>query len=403
MECCFLKLAMSGIDFKSAPLELRERISFGTEEIIRMTKSICRDENISGCAILSTCNRTELYISCGNYYSEPSELLLGQCGPDREALADAVITMYDEDAARHLSEVACGLHSAILCEEQIVTQINEAAEVSRTAGGMDAVLNTLFRSAVSAGKKALTEHTISAVPPSAAYRAADMAENILGTLQRRKVLVIGSGKMGCLAAEVFMSRGCDVKITMRSYRSGTNYIPRGAVPVEYSSRLVYIPECDVLISATRSPHFTVMKQDLEAMVSVPACIFDLAVPRDIQPEAAAVSCLFDIDDIYTDEAYNRAELNEIYAIAAEAAQDFEQWEKFRGMMPVMDEIKRLVGERVVNSAELAELKSDTGFEDIAYAAAEKAADLMLKSLKGSIEEKTLGICIERLKKGMHGA
>lgn len=331
-----MKLVMSGIDFKSTPLELRSRAGFGAEEAARTIREVCGGGAVSGCAILSTCVRTEIYMSFEDggraVYPDPAALLLERCA----GLEGRITTMYGEDAARHLSEVACGLHSAVLCEEQIVTQVNEAAALSRAAGGMDAALNTLFRCAVSAGKKALTNYRISAVPPSAASRAADMAEELFGSLRGKRALVIGSGKMGYRAAEELMKRGCDVKITVRSYRTGQSLVPRGAVPVEYAARMAYIAESDLLISATRSPHFTVTLEAFRELPSVPGCIFDLAVPRDIQPEIGGISRCFDIDDIYTDGGCIVPDLSGVYSIADGAAREFERWARFKSMLTAAD-------------------------------------------------------------------
>ena len=266
---------MAGTDFRSAPLELRGRLSFGKDEIRRMTEDICKRENILGCVIVSTCNRTEIYVSFKDSIEDPTGILFETCGEEGTGFEGRMKVRYGVDAVRHLSEVACGLHSAIICEEQIVSQISGAAELSRESGGMDAVLSTLFREAVASGKRALTEHHITAVPRSAAIRAVDMAEELAGGLEGRRALVIGSGKMGCLAAKTLIERGCDVRITIRSYRSGENIIPRGAVPVEYAARLASVAESDIVISATRSPHFTLTREagasSGDALVHIRSC------------------------------------------------------------------------------------------------------------------------------------
>ena len=390
---------MSGTDFRNTPLALREKLSLGTEEIKAMIEDVCRDENILGCAVVSTCNRIEIYLSCDEYFADPAELLFKRCGEKKEDYIGKLKTRYGFDAARHLSEVACGLHSAIICEEQIVTQINEAAALSREAGGMDAVLNTLFRNAVSSGKRALTECKVSAVPPSAAARMADMAEKMFGDLHGKKALVIGSGKMGCLAAETLIKRGCDVKITIRSYRSGENHIPRGAIPVEYAVRAASIADSDIVVSATRSPHFTVTVNDVMALPRKPMCIFDLAVPRDIEPGVNDIIKCFDIDDIYTEKTGIDPEVKAVYSIAEEYAEDFMQWEKFRSMLPVIEDIKSTVGERVINSHEFADIKEREDPELIAKTAAEKTADLIIKAIRESISMDELNICLERIKNG----
>lgn len=398
-----MKLAMAGTDFRSAPLELRGRLSFGKDEIRRMTEDICKRENILGCVIVSTCNRTEIYVSFKDSIEDPTGILFEECGEEGTGFEGRMKVRYGVDAVRHLSEVACGLHSAIICEEQIVSQISGAAELSRESGGMDAVLSTLFREAVASGKRALTEHHITAVPRSAAIRAVDMAEELAGGLEGRRALVIGSGKMGCLAAKTLIERGCDVKITIRSYRSGENIIPRGAVPVEYAARLASVAESDIVISATRSPHFTLTRKSMESLPGMPLCIFDLAVPRDIEKGVGELTRCFDIDDIYSEGHKADPEIKAVYSIAESSVEEFMQWDRFRDMLPLIDDIKRAVSERVLCSAEFDAVRENGDAETAAIVAAEKAADLILKSLRDTVGSDALGLCCKRIEGGSREA
>lgn len=154
-----MKISMAGVDYKSAPLSLREKIAFDTDEVKKITSCITAEKSINGCVIVSTCNRTEIYVS-GTEKVNAAELLFRYCGADYEEFKSCIQERYDYEAALYLAEVACGLHSAILCEEQIVTQLGDAAELSRSTGGADSTLNTMFRCAVTAGKRALTDFSV---------------------------------------------------------------------------------------------------------------------------------------------------------------------------------------------------------------------------------------------------
>lgn len=393
-----MKLAMAGIDFKHASLDVREKISFGKDDIIRITKNLCKSDNVDGCVILSTCNRTEIYMSFRYEYENPAKKLFDLwCGEYHE-FKNRITVLYDADAALHLSEVACGIHSAIICEEQIVTQINEAADLSRSVGGMDAVLNSLFRGAVSSGKKALTDFHVSAVPSSSAVYAVDMAEKLLGGLDGKKALVIGSGKVGCLAAKTFVQRGCETYMTLRSYTSGINLIPCGVKTVPYSDRMSAAADSDIILSATRSPHYTMTAEDIKNLNKKPECIFDLAVPRDIEPGAEKIVRCFNIDDMFTDSGASDAELEGIRAVAEEYADEFLVWDRFRNAIPSIENIKRLVGERVLYSPQLSDYRDKDSFKEMVSTAAEKAADLVFKSIKEYISRDMLDNCRERLER-----
>lgn len=388
---------MSGTDFRSTPLELREKLSFSEEDTKKTVIDICREKNIEGCVLLSTCNRTELYLSCGDEFEDPTELLLKRCGADRGAYEGRMRTRYGIDAARHLSEVACGLHSAIAGDEQIAAQIGRAAELSREADCMDAVLNNLFRNAVASGKRAITSCRITAVPRSAAYRAVDMADECLGGLTGKKALVIGSGKMGCLAARLLSERGAEVKITIRSFRPGDNLIPTGASPVEYSARLGYVSDSDVVISATRSPHFTIIRDEIKQLKRLPKYIFDLAVPRDIEPGVDEYTKCFDIDDIYTERTGSSPELTAAYSIAERSAEELIEWDRFRTLLPMIDEIKKAAADRIAASEKYA--VTDEEHERTARAAAEKTTELIFKAIRESVGEEMLGKCLDRIRNG----
>ena len=403
-----MKLAMAGIDFKHAPLDVREKISFGKDDIIRMTKQLCKSENVDGCVILSTCNRTEIYMSFRYEYENPAKKLFDlRCGEYRE-FKNRITVLYDADAALHLSEVACGIHSAIICEEQIVTQINEAADLSRSVGGMDAVLNSLFRGAVSSGKKALTDFHVSAVPSSSAVYAVDMAEKLLGGLNGKKALVIGSGKVGCLAAKTFVQRGCETYMTLRSYTSGINLIPGGVRTVPYSDRMSEASECDVILSATKSPHYTMTVENIKNLKKKPECIFDLAVPRDIDPSLGSRDgiTLYDMDSFRTERLSPEANASLIKAasIVEEQMAEFFQWLDGRDVIPRIQEIRaeavqdlNLRIEKILKKTPMQE-EDRANLLDAVDTAAGKVVNKMIFGLRDSLNQEAFLECVAGLEK-----
>lgn len=320
---------MAGVDYKKTPVELRGKLAFDKEKIVDMTKKISGKKGVEGCVILSTCNRTEIYISSVDGKNDAANMLFDSCGVDKNDFCGCIQERCGEAAAVYLAEVACGLHSAILCEEQIVTQIGEAAELSRDTGCTDSVLNTLFRCAVTAGKKALTDFNVSSVPLSAAHAAVDTAEKLFGTLLGKKALVIGNGKMGLLAADALLEKKCDVCITLRKYKHGDNVIPNGAVTVDFKERYTAMEKCDFVITATRSPHYTIAVDKFKCLNCMPKYIFDLAVPCDVQSGTEKYTKCFNIDSLCRFDEINADVIEKIKCVAKKYADDFIKWKKYK--------------------------------------------------------------------------
>lgn len=321
-----MRISTAGADCKSASLELREKIALSPADTLRLSREVAMEDGVSGCVAVSTCNRTEIYISSREPISA-AELMRKYVGNAAE-LGKGIYEYGDFDAALHLAEVACGLRSAIPCEEQICAQLREAAKLSRENGCSDAALNTLFRCAVTAGKRALTEFRVSPVPLSAARAAADTAEEYFGTLHGKRALIIGNGKMGLLAAEALLEKGCGVTMTLRRYKHGENVVPDGARAVDYSDRMAECAENDLVITATRSPHYTIRLDELEALPCRPELIFDLAVPRDAEPGAERYARLFTVDDLCGSARLDGAAEMGIKRIAREEAEEFIRWNSY---------------------------------------------------------------------------
>ena len=169
-------ILMSGLDYSQAPIELREQLSFTRAQVGALVGRIrAQNLRILGCALISTCNRTELYLSCAPESDlKPDEILCGAVGLEYAPFAGAFVTRRGSAAARHLMEVAGGLKSQIWGEDQIISQVKAAIGIAREQGAADPVLETLFRNAVAAGKEIKTKVRLTGVATSAAARAGDV-------------------------------------------------------------------------------------------------------------------------------------------------------------------------------------------------------------------------------------
>lgn len=326
-----MRISMSGLDYTNAPIDVREKIGLDDSVCAVAVAEIAAQPDVSGCVIISTCNRTEIYISShGTLELSPEELLRGALGA--ESVAGEFVTRYDGQAIRYLAELACGLHSLIWGEDQILSQIKRAITISRKAGCSDAVLETMFRACISAGKEVKSSVRLVGVERSAAHSAVRRLRELLGSIEGKSVLVIGNGEMGRLSAKLLREAGCDVRMTLRAYRHGQAPLPEGCRAVAYNDRYIALKNTDILISATTSPHYTITAEGLGEAGILPAYIVDLAVPRDIEPSLADCPgvTLLNIDSL--NNASRRDIPRKVHEIIEKHVQRFNQWQDYRNYL-----------------------------------------------------------------------
>ena len=318
-------LMMSGLDCHRAPLDQRQRLAFSQSLAEEFLRWLHVQPGVEGCVLLSTCNRTELYVSGST--ETPWRLLCRGAGVPEAEMEAYFITRCGMDAARHLMEVTCGLHSQILGEDQIITQVRKAMELAQEVKTADPTLSALFRGAVTAGKRARTEVSISRGSPSMGSRCRDILMRELGTLAGKRMLVIGNGQMGRLAAQLLQEAGASVNVTLRTYRHGETVVPAGCGTVNYEDRVAAMENIDALVSATTSPHYTLTVQQLRSVQNPPSVAVDLAVPRDIDPECGQILRLFDTDSLGSAGPGSPEELEAMRTIAEQELERFHQWQR----------------------------------------------------------------------------
>lgn len=393
-----LHLRMAGIDVQTAKAAQREPFAFSHAQAERMLQALSEMPGISGAVLLATCNRTELYLSMEPACKvRPDQQLLTYAGqPNAEK--DGLVVREEAAAALHLMEVACGLHSQILHEEQIVTQVGQAIDLARSCHSTDALLDTLFRTAVSAGKDSLTHVTTSVVPSSAAKSAVMLLERVYGSLEKKTAVVIGNGNMGRLAAQFLIERGCAVYMTMRVHHRRETVIPFGALPVLYEERFSKIDGADFVISATRSPHYTITAQQLGQLEQKPKWILDLAMPRDVEETCRKFSevQLCNLDDFEEDLKDAPELLRSLHQIAVRYAEEFRQWRSYRDAIPYIQQLKTLTAERLLHSTALEPYRSQEQFTKIVRIVTEKTVDMIMGGMKSELSPELLETCCEKL-------
>ncbi|OUP03958.1 glutamyl-tRNA reductase [Anaerofilum sp. An201] len=389
-----MNIIMSGLEHSMAPLSLREKLSFTKQQTAEMVRRVRSFPHISGCVLISTCNRTELYLSCCGEQN-PGELLCRAAGTEYAPYQDAFVTLAGHKAAEHLMEVAAGLRSRIFGENQIISQVRNAVALAREAGTTDPVLETLFCCAVSAGKEVRTKVKLNALPTSAASMAVDLLEKKLGDLKGKKALVIGNGEMGRLSASLLQQKGCTVSVTLRTYRHGQTIVPPGCGVVPYEDRFLRMAGCDILLSATTSPHYTVTVEQLHGVSRLPAVMVDLAIPRDIQPEAGQLDgvALYNVDDLGS-RLENRTVPPEVTAILRAQMENFYRWLNYKDCMASVDSLKEAIVSRLLTARELQEGLSEA---EIIELSVNKTVDLLVTGLAERITSENLTRCESKIR------
>ena len=392
-----MKLCMAGID-ASAPFEEREKLSLVRGQVQAMLPRIAEQ---TGCAavLLATCSRTELYLHAEGERAlpDPAEALCRAAG----VAASAFVTRREgADAVRHLMHVAAGMQSQIFGDDQIVSQVKDAVALAREAKTTDAVLDTLFRRAVTAGKRVRTETRLTGVPASAAEVGVRRAERFFGALAGRRAVVIGNGEMGRLAARALVRAGSEVTVTLRTYRHGETLVPQGCGTVPYARRLDAIEGADLVVSATTSPHFTLTAAQMQTLLCPPRLLLDLAMPRDIESTAAgAQTALFNLDDLGDLGDADDTSRETAECILDEETREFFAWLNYRAALPLIAKIKSAAIERVRHMRDYDALAAEGDAETLAELAVSRAVELVLSGMKEKVNVQSMKDCLEHIRKG----
>ena len=401
-------IKMLGIDHNKANVDERALFSFTKKNCIKAMERIKKEEGVLGCIILSTCNRMEIWVSCNeNWNSSVYEILCEIKEVKKEDYVDLFVKREEKEAIWHLLCLSCGLKSKILGEDQILTQVKDALSLSREHYCTDNVLEVLFRMAVTVAKRVKTEITLSTANQSVIHQALKSLEEKDYFVQGKTCMVIGNGEMGKLTALALKEAGAFVTVTVRQYRSGIVEIPEGCKRIDYGRRMELFPECDMVVSATASPNYTLTKQDIEAIeLKQPMVLIDLAVPRDIEPSIGELEQieLYDIDSFKIDRMSESLQKSILCAenILNEQMEEFLSWYDGRDIIVKVQDIKQ----KAVNDLELrmSKIIRKTSMEEIEQIKLKESMDSamgkvivkMLFGLRDTVSEETFRECVEGL-------
>jgi glutamyl-tRNA reductase len=337
------RLLAVGVSHHHAPLEVRERLYLQDGQAAELAAEL------GDAVVLSTCNRTEVYLGGADPERVRKEL------ERRSGLElGGVLARWDDgEAVSHLFRVAAGLDSLVPGESQILGQVREAYDSARRAGATSALLNRLFEEALRAGKRVRTEAKLHELPESVAASAVELGARELDGVEGRRALLFGAGRMSELAARDLRARGAEVVVSSRTLESAQDLADRvGGRAAAFDAVAVELPEADLVISATRCPypilHAEAVRPREKALVLV-----DVAVPRDLDPAIARLDgcTLFDIDALGEGLVGREEDVREAEAIVAEEAARFAEWRRARDAADAIRDLRQRAEE--IRSEELA--------------------------------------------------
>lgn len=318
-----MELGYLGITYQKADASIRDRVFFTDLTCIAFQETLSQ-HSISQCMILSTCNRCELYYM----YDNPQQCDAVECCFQQQFPSvtewDFLQKRFGEDAIRFLFRVTCGMESLVLGEDQILGQVRNALDFSRSMGCCGKELNRIVQDAVTCAKHIKATKKLSEIPLSVSYIGIQQVKQQFGIAGRR-ILVIGSGKMAALALPYLFEYGAE-KVTLCSRKTAnaralTAHYPQLNI-VEYDSRYAQLPHCDIVVSATSAPHTILLAEHLPEL-NHPVYFLDLAMPRDIDPMIAQKEgcTLINMDSLTQIAARNQKEREQLAAACTEEIEE----------------------------------------------------------------------------------
>ena len=341
-----MQLFALGLNHTTAPLAMRERVTFAADALGDALRDLTGTRKAREAAILSTCNRTEVYFR-GESSADVAHWLERFHGLPSDALAQHLYTLPDERAVSHAFRVASALDSMVLGEPQILGQMKQAVRVAESAGSLGLVLNRLFQRTFAVAKEVRTHTDIGSASISMAAAAVKLAERIYPSIADQRLLLVGAGEMIELAATHFAARGPrSITVANRTRERGEALAERfGAGTITLAELPERLSHYDIVVTCTASTLPIIGKGLLERVIRerrhAPMFVVDLGVPRDVEPEAAALDDIFlySVDDLEQivkgNLSIRREAVDEAERMIAEQTGQFVQWLDGRAVVPTI--------------------------------------------------------------------
>ena len=339
-----------GLNHHSAPIAIRERVAFGADKLQHALSDLTRTRPVKEVAILSTCNRTEIYCAA-EHPDDVIDWLAHYHGVSREEILPYLYTHDQPEAIRHAFRVAAGLDSMVIGEPQILGQMKDAVRAAEESGTLGTQLHKLFQRSFSVAKEVRSTTAIGANIVSMAAAGVHLAERIFERIADQRVLFIGAGEMIELCAAHFCAqKPRQVTIANRSVERGQHLAEQyGGTAIRLDSLGEHLAQHDIVVSCTASPlpivGLGMVERAIKARRHRPMFMIDLAVPRDIEPEVGQLDdvFLYTVDDlaqvVESGLESRQAAVVEAEEIIASRVHDFQSWLASRNTVPVIRSLR----------------------------------------------------------------
>lgn len=366
-------IVVVGLNHKTAPIAVLERLAIAEERLPKALHQLGTYEHVVEGAILSTCNRIEIYAAVSKFHGGAQDLrnfLAEFCHVAPEDFVDHLYTYHDDSAVRHLFRVASGIDSLVVGEGEILGQVRRSYQIASSDGTAGRLLGTAFRRALRVGKRARTETAIARNPVSVSSAAVELARRAFdGSLEGRRVAIVGAGKMGRLAARALASAGAsDVVLVNRDGERARAFSKEFSIDSYSLGDVERVLEAvDIVISSTSAPGTvidtpTVTTAAARRTNAAPLFIVDIAVPRDVEEEVATIPgvVLRDIEDlrsvVETNLGTRLDEVSRVEEIITTELERFLAWERSSESAPVAAALVAAAEE--IRRAEAGRLRGD---------------------------------------------
>ncbi len=335
-----MSILVMGLNHRTAPVDLRERLSFSHKQLQSLLPGLPEELNANGLVLLSTCNRTELYVSSEDLpAAREKTLAFIRSHANASDLEPLLYTQEESAAVQHLFRVASGLDSMVVGENEVLAQVKQAYHTAVAASTADKLIHVLFQRSLYVGKRVRTETGLSVGSASVASVAVTLAERIFGDLHDREIMILGAGKMAELTAKHLLSQKArSILVSNRTFERACELARQfGGQALEFSQAMEKMTHADIVICSTAAPH-PIIKPDhvsriMQERKGRSLFFIDIAMPRDVHPDVHRIDNVYvynidDLQSIITENVARRAsEVSAAERIIRDKTEEFSRWLK----------------------------------------------------------------------------
>lgn len=342
------------VNHRTADVSLREKLAFTEFNIEEAHQQLIKQKSVLEGVILSTCNRTEVYavvdqLHTGRYYVK--SFLADWFDESIDQIKDITTLKADEAAVEHLFNVTSGLDSIVLGETQILGQIRDSFLIAQSNNATGTIFNKLFKDAITIAKRGHSETEISSKAISVSYAAVELSKKVLGSLEGKRILIIGAGEMAELALENLAGSGAKEITVMNRTEAKAKALSEkfGGKHVAMNELQCALMTSDIVISSTSSKDFIITKPLIKDLMKLrknnPLVLIDIAVPRDVDPAVNELDLVFnyDVDDLKglvdANLAERQKEAEKITSMIDNGVSQFYDWVNIQGVVPVITALR----------------------------------------------------------------